>query len=382
MTKILIKTVIFALLFAIIISSVTSIAEPNNFEINIDEISLPSTLIINNTITINDEITINDSILDINKTSDLEKNKIIIYLQKINDTIEKPPLQNNVSNNITNIDKFKDSIGETNNYLNSLPSENSKKMWEDLKNVDFIPRHEEKHQRRIEFYDDIHSRFDKYSKNILDDSNLIFNKLGNIPSVIGKIFPIKLPWESRDGGSGNVGNIEIIGATMGSVFILGYLASFGSSKYSSIFLPIPLYSRIKKEKVLEHKTRDNIYSFVLENPGASRLAIKEKLSLANGSTGHHLRTLEREGYIKSIKHGRLRQFYVSGTKVSELSEIQEKISKIVEQNPGIMQTEIATKLNVSRQAVNYQIKYLADKGIIHVVTSGRKTTCYFDEQAS
>lgn len=372
------KLAMSAIFFTLILTSVTTIAEPK--KLKIDTNTLPSSRD-----TKEDTIIINKTIDFIQNTTELKNNKIInISIPQINQTIQKPsiPKKDKNSKDESNIDNLKNSFSNTNNYFNSLPKENTKEIWKDIKNVDLFPKYESTQVKRIEFLQDLQLNLNEYNINILDNTNFIFNNLKDIPAIIVDIIPLKLPWDSGEDKENNVGDIELIGATMGGIFLLGYLATSGSTKYSSLFLPIPLYSRIKKEKVLEHKTRDDIYTFVSKNPGASRLSIKQSLSLANGSTGHHLRTLEREGFIKSIKHGRLRQFYVCGTKVSELSEIQEKIAKIIEQNPGITQTEVASKIGVSRQAVNYQIKYLADKGIIHVVTSGRKTTCYYNEQAS
>lgn len=371
--KIFAKLALFAILFAILTTAVTSVAEPKDLELDNNKIFPSSKETVNKTINNTTEI--------IENISEFRNNEIIISFPNINDTIlnySKP--NNKETKNLSKIDKLKNCLKGTNNYFNSLPKENCRDIFKKLKDIQFLPNTKETNQKRIEFLEDVNSKFSKININILDNTNSILENFVKIPFAIGKIIPLKIP--IKFGNDREIGNAELVGASLGSVFLIGYLTSSTSSKYSSFFLPIPLYSRIKKEKVLEHKTRDEIYSFVAKHPGASRLAIKKNLNLANGCTGHHLRTLEREGYIKSIKHGRLRKFYVCGTKVSELSEIQEKIAKIIEQNPGITQIEIAKKINVSRQAVNYQIKYLTEKGIIYVVTTGRKTACFFKEQAS
>jgi DNA-binding transcriptional ArsR family regulator len=71
----------------------------------------------------------------------------------------------------------------------------------------------------------------------------------------------------------------------------------------------PLYSRIKKEEVLDHFVRGQIYGFIVSNPGEHYNSIRERLKVTNGTLSYHLRTLEVQGFIKSRKESIYRRFY-------------------------------------------------------------------------
>ncbi|MCK5024098.1 MAG: hypothetical protein KAR56_00610, partial [Thermoplasmata archaeon] len=71
----------------------------------------------------------------------------------------------------------------------------------------------------------------------------------------------------------------------------------------------PLYVKLKKGKVLDHFVRGQIFGHIQTNPGSHYNEIKDVLGVANGVLAHHLRTLEREVFIKSKKEGKLKRFY-------------------------------------------------------------------------
>ena len=376
--KILAKITILAIFSFLMITSVSSMAEINEIEIK-DDVNFQIKEIEN-------RINIEENKNPIPNPEEIMNNEIILNcFDKLNNSIYFPTENNQIEEKKSEnrVDKIKNGLTDENNYFGTLTVENVKVIWKDINKGDLFSNQKETHGKRLKFVQNFKSEINEVNINIIDNTDFSISSLNDLPGKMVNLIPINYPWKSGEDGGANVSNIELIGASMGGFFLLGFLFSSGSTtKYASLFFPIPLYSRIKKDRVLENKTREDIYTFVSKNPGSNRLSIKTSLSLANGSTGHHLRTLEREGYIKSIKDGRFRKFFVSGTKVSKISEMQNKIAKIIENNPGIMQIEIASKLKVSRQTVNYHVKYLADKGLVQVVTSGRKTTCHFNKQAS
>jgi predicted transcriptional regulator len=98
--------------------------------------------------------------------------------------------------------------------------------------------------------------------------------------------------------------------------------------------------------------------------------------------------LEKTGMIKSRKEGlRYRAFYPTGMKFPEkeryrLTELQLNIIKTIKENEGISQKEIAKKLNVKHQTINYNVKALQQTGLISLSKKGRKTSCYIQKDVS
>ncbi len=160
----------------------------------------------------------------------------------------------------------------------------------------------------------------------------------------------------------------------------GALAS-ENVKYGLLTIFIPLYSKIKREQVLDHFVRGQIYGYVLANPGEHYNAIKVALGLTNGSLAHHLKTLEREQFLKSKRFGLYRRFYPMNMRIPEdgffaPNEIQKTIVDIIRTNPGITQKEIALHLGLTPPTVNYHIGILSEHRAIRVERAGRKTHCF------
>lgn len=157
--------------------------------------------------------------------------------------------------------------------------------------------------------------------------------------------------------------------------------------YSFFFIFYLLYTRLKKEYILDNFTRGRIYGYVEANPGEHFNAIKRALGLKNGSLAYHLRTLEKGGYIVS-KHDRgYTRFYPKSMKlpkrnIKELIPIQRSIIDIIKSNPGISQRGIADKLNISYQLVHYHIKVLQEANYLNLKKDKKQTYCYETEEVA
>ncbi|UCD92847.1 MAG: winged helix-turn-helix transcriptional regulator [Methanobacteriota archaeon] len=146
---------------------------------------------------------------------------------------------------------------------------------------------------------------------------------------------------------------------------------------------VPLYTKIKREKILDHFVRGKIYGYILANPGEHYNAIREALGLTNGSLAYHLRTLERERFIKSKKFGIYRRFYPMEMRIPEdgfrVNEIQKTILGTIKHNPGISQKEIASFVNLTPPTINYHIGILLSAGLVRLRRKGRRTQCYLEQ---
>jgi predicted transcriptional regulator len=153
-----------------------------------------------------------------------------------------------------------------------------------------------------------------------------------------------------------------------------------NAKWAFLLFVLPLYSKIKRERVLDHFVRGQIFGYIQANPGEHYNAIKDALGLTNGSLAHHLRTLEREQFVKSRRFGLYRRFYpmhyrIPDQDVFQPNNVQRTILDAIRQSPGITQKEIATRLNLTPPTVNYHIATLSERNLIHVERRGRSTHC-------
>jgi predicted transcriptional regulator len=183
--------------------------------------------------------------------------------------------------------------------------------------------------------------------------------------------------------------VAIVGIT--SIVILGIIGGaigvteVGKYKFL-LLLFIPLYTKLHKDKILDHFTRGRVYEYVRNHPGAHYSEIKRELGLNNGSLTYHLHTLEREALVKSQNVGRYKLFYPTGAKIPkdmepQMSLIRNQILDIIRDEPGITQKKIALQLNdKSQRTISYHVKNMTREGIIRVEKAGRENKCYINDE--
>jgi DNA-binding MarR family transcriptional regulator len=142
-----------------------------------------------------------------------------------------------------------------------------------------------------------------------------------------------------------------------------------------------LYTRIKKEYILDNFTRGEIFGYIKANPGVHFSEIKRALELKNGSLAYHIKTLEKRELIVSKRDRGYKRFYPKTMKlpdrnIRELIPVQRNIMHIVKENPGVSQTQIAEKLDISFQLVHYHVKILREAEYLILEKDGKQTYCY------
>jgi predicted transcriptional regulator len=200
----------------------------------------------------------------------------------------------------------------------------------------------------------------------------------------------------KDGYSGGYANLGI--ATIPKTYVSEagdfWYAAFGFLSVGAIFstelgrygvarLFFPLYTRLKKDEVLEHFVRGQIYGFIVSNPGEHYSMIKDSLNVNNGTLSHHLRTLEVQGFIKSRRDGSYRRFYpvkmnIPQDEGQKLSDLQLSILDIVRQTgyEGASQRFIADMLDASQQTISYNLRALSRNGVVRIEHDGRRARYY------
>lgn len=154
-----------------------------------------------------------------------------------------------------------------------------------------------------------------------------------------------------------------------------------SWRYGLLAATVPLYTRLSKGRMLEHEAREGIHRLVAENPGVHYSALKERTGLNTGALVHHLRALERSGYLVSRREGTLRRFYAPGAApvppapTVPTTPVQERVLSLLDERP-MTQRELADRLGLTQQGVSYHVKTLERKGLLVVREQGGVHRCH------
>ena len=170
--------------------------------------------------------------------------------------------------------------------------------------------------------------------------------------------------------------------TGGAIVVLAAALSMSETgRYGGMLLFIPLFTRMKRDTVLDNFTRGQLQGYIVANPGIHMNAIRDRFELSNGEVSYHLRVLEREGFISSQSDGLRRRFYPGERidrkePVHELTVAQNLLISFMEKFPGITGTELSRLAGTSPQVVNYHLKRLWRMDVIKMDREGRIVRCF------
>ena len=209
----------------------------------------------------------------------------------------------------------------------------------------------------------------KASKPVLMETNRQMDiAFGPIPTVGGGIDWIFV------GAVGFAGVLTVAGLFSIEVFTYFILALF-----------IPLYTKLRKDQVLDHYARGRVFQFIELNPGEHFNAIRRALDLNIGTATYHLEVLHRSGLITSRQDGIYKRFYPMNVPIppangNGISEVQQRVLKVIKDSPGVTQKELANLFGIRQSTLNYQVTKLGEKGLISTEKRGRNVH-YFAKQS-
>ncbi|WP_457613881.1 winged helix-turn-helix transcriptional regulator [Methanocaldococcus sp.] len=160
-------------------------------------------------------------------------------------------------------------------------------------------------------------------------------------------------------------------------------------------LKVAILARVNifdEEKVLSNKTRQEIYNYILENPGSHLREISKNLNKPTSTIAWHLRILEKAELIKSERLGNKIIYLPVEMDVKDLpklylrNETQKKIFNYLLKNPAHLR-KIAKDLNLNVETVRYNLKKMENVGIVETREDGNKIIYYisrsfFDKSTS
>lgn len=161
-------------------------------------------------------------------------------------------------------------------------------------------------------------------------------------------------------------------ATVGLVAILAYF--WPLLKYGASLGLFPLYARVPKEQTLEHKGRELLYDLIRNEPGVSTNKLAKDVPFGWSTLTYHLRVLERNEAIVSVRDGRYKRFFdrqsgrfANGRKyvLAVLkNDATYGIAQFIREKPGSSQKEVAGSFRLSPSSVHWHVERLSEVGLV------------------
>jgi DNA-binding transcriptional ArsR family regulator len=160
-----------------------------------------------------------------------------------------------------------------------------------------------------------------------------------------------------------------LAGTLGGL-ALAFLFGSEALKLALLLVPIALYTRIRKDRVLDHFLRGQIYGRISENPGKTYGELLADLGIGNGTLAHHIYILRRAGLVRSEKEGKFTRFYPTGIPTKKagalLSQVQRAIVAEVAKQPGLKLSEMARRMKMRNDSFTYNVRQLAVLGMVRL----------------
>lgn len=156
--------------------------------------------------------------------------------------------------------------------------------------------------------------------------------------------------------------VKAVAVAIGVSILIAIVAALKLGAAGS--LGIGLFSRIDGNRLLEHDVRRRIHACILANPGITITEIATSSGSGWGTTNHHVRRLERGGFIVSQRHRQYRRFYdakgglardLRSASAELIHPTSERIASEVVHHPGAAQQAVAQAAGVSAAVAH---KYL------------------------
>jgi len=139
--------------------------------------------------------------------------------------------------------------------------------------------------------------------------------------------------------------------------------------------------------LLNQTTRMDIYSFVINNPGIHFRALANSLSMPIGVLQYHLGLLVNGGLLSTYRDGRYKRYFESKrfteTEMKVISALRNgtsgKILVALFEKPQMTHKDLASQLNISSQALSWQMHRLEKMGLVKRNVEGLNVKYSLDE---
>lgn len=147
----------------------------------------------------------------------------------------------------------------------------------------------------------------------------------------------------------------------------------------------PLYTRLSRDSILAHETRDALFAALREKPGSAIADLAEAASIPRNTATHHLHMLERQGLVSSTRKGRVRLYFPVGSAAERRSaeaiailrhDTTAHVARRIGLEPGVDQAALCAAVGVAPSLAHWHVSRLVQAGLVTQVRDGRRVRYY------
>ena len=168
-------------------------------------------------------------------------------------------------------------------------------------------------------------------------------------------------------------------------------SGFTSATINPLTIPTPLTLRttfFDSLSPLNQSTRLEVYNFVKANPGVHFRGICSGLGISIGVAQYHLGILTKTGLISFFQDGRYKRYFRSKSfgirQIQVISLLRHKtagkILRMLSENQSLAHHDLASKLEISSQALSWQMKGLREINLVDSVTESMEVNYSINEE--
>jgi DNA-binding transcriptional ArsR family regulator len=161
--------------------------------------------------------------------------------------------------------------------------------------------------------------------------------------------------------------------------------ALGWDRLKRVLLPLALYTRIAKERLLDHGSREKLLLAIRERPGLPVTDLAEGTGVPRNTATYHLRRLEREGLVVSQRSGRVRVWFAPGGQARREEapafaalrhDTTRAIAMQVAAQPGVDQQALCARFGLAPSLAHWHADRLVQTGLVRKERDGRRVRYY------
>lgn len=201
------------------------------------------------------------------------------------------------------------------------------------------------------------------------------------PVAVASVAPPAAPAEAAPAAlAASVSVVALAAATAAAP-----AASFGWERLKRLVVLAALYTRIAKENLLDHGSRERLLAAIRDTPGLPVTDLAARTGVPRNTATYHLRRLEREGLVTSSRSGRVRVWFVPGTGATRAEapayaalrhQTTRAIAMEVAAAPGVDQQALCQRFGLAPSLAHWHADRLVECGLVRKERDGRRVRYY------